>query len=346
MKSPMLNTMFKNILSIILVGTVFTAVAQQPTAAMKSKLAPKQLMTDITLAGSKLVAVGERGHILISEDGEQWQQANVPVNVLLTSIDFKNDNVGFVTGHDATLLKTTDGGLNWSIVNYQPELDKPLLDIKVLNNNVIAVGAYGLFLQSTDAGETWQDSFQDELLIEDDRLYLEELKEFEPDTYIKERQYMLPHFNSINVIGEELYIAGEAGFLANSDVNGADWQVIETDYFGSYFSIVKVEDSLLLAGLRGNLFKSEDDGESWRLLNTGVKATINSAFKDSQVTYFFANSGNVFYTLDNEVINNYVLDDGKAVMAGVVLNNFVYLATEAGIKKVPTSEFTSNKARD
>lgn len=344
MKLPMLKKPFKTLLYTILLGSVFSVAAQEPVAAIKSELAHKQLMTDITLAGSKLVAVGERGHILVSDDGEQWQQANVPVNVLLTSVDFKDDKVGFATGHDATLLKTVDGGLNWTIAYFQPTLDKPLLDVKVLNNSVIAVGAYGLFLQSTDSGKTWQDQFQDELLIEDDRLYLADLKEYEPEVYVKERQFMLPHFNSINAIGEQLFLAGEAGFLAKSDMSGQDWQLIETDYFGSYFSISNVKDVILLGGLRGNLFKSEDKGESWEALDTEVKATINSSYTSENVTYFFANSGNIFYTSDNESIKDYVIDDGKAVMAGVVSNEFLYLATEAGIKKIATSEFNSNKA--
>jgi hypothetical protein len=82
------------------------------------------------------------------------------------------------------------------------------------------------------------------------------------------------------------------------------------------------------------------------LLNTGVKATINSSFNTNDVTYFFANSGNIFYTSDNAHIKNYTFDDGKAVMAGVVVKGSLYLATEAGIKKIATSEFKSNKARD
>ena len=349
MKLPMFKKPFKILFYTILIGTVFSATTkEQPVATIKSKLASTQLVTDITVVGSKLVAIGERGHILLSDvdDGEQWQQANVPVNVLLTSMDFKDDKVGFVTGHDATLLKTIDGGLNWSIINYQPELDKPLLNVIVLEQSVIAVGAYGYFLQSTDLGETWQDQFQDELLIEDDRLYLADLKEYEPEVYKEERQFMLPHFNSIDVINGQLFIAGEAGFLAKSDMTGQDWQLIETDYFGSYFSISEVADTILLAGLRGNLFKSEDSGESWDLLNTHIKATINSSYHTNNLAYFFANSGNIFYTSDNKNIQNYSFADGKAVMAGVIANDFLYLATEAGIKKVATSEFKLNKARD
>lgn len=348
MKLLMLKKTLKTLFCTILLGSVFSVAAQQPVVAIKSKLAQKQLMTDITVAGSKLIAIGERGHILFSDvdDGEQWQQANVPVNVLLTSIDFKDGKLGFVTGHDATLLKTIDGGMNWSIVNYQPELDKPLLDVKVLDKTVIAVGAYGLFLQSDDLGETWQDQFQDELLIEDDRLYLDDLKEYEPEVYTQEKQFMLPHFNSISAINGGLYLAGEAGFLAKSDMSGQDWQLIETDYFGSYFSISSVKNTMLLGGLRGNLFKSQDNAKSWELINTDVKATINATYHSNNITYFFANSGNIFYTSDNKDMHNYTLADGKAVMAGVAINDFLYLATEAGIKKIPASEFKLNRTRD
>ena len=157
-------------------ATSFTVSGQQPTAAMPSQLAEKNLLTDIVNIQGKLVAVGARGHIIYSNDGEQWQQANVPVNALLTALAFVDDQTGFAVGHDATLLKTTDGGENWQVINYQPEIDKPLLNIKAIGQHVVAVGAYGLYWHSADAGQTWSNEFHDELLIEDDRLYLRRLK--------------------------------------------------------------------------------------------------------------------------------------------------------------------------
>ena len=57
--------------------------------AQPSLLAAKSPLFAITSAGPRLVAVGQRGHILISDDnGAQWQQVPVPVSIDLTAVHF------------------------------------------------------------------------------------------------------------------------------------------------------------------------------------------------------------------------------------------------------------------
>jgi len=318
-------------------STQANSATPEATPALKSALADNGLLTDITIAGDTIVAVGERGHVIYSEDGTNWQQANVPVNVLLTSVSFKNESLGFATGHDATLLRTKDAGRNWEIVNYQPELDKPLLSVGVSGDNAVAVGAYGLYWQSNDAGNTWTASFHDELLIEDDRLFLEEIKEYEPENYESEKQFLLPHFNNVLVGEDTWYMVGEAGFYATSSNQGEDWEIKETEYFGSYFSIGGNSEQLMLAGLRGNAFLTDVSLQQWQPLPVPVPATINSMTQQDGVTYLFANSGNVFTVSGNQVSQK-LFADGKAVMAGVVFKQRLILATEAGIKSVELSD--------
>lgn len=321
----------------------FSVFAQQPMAAMPSLLAEKTLLTDIVNIQGKLVAVGVRGHIIYSKDGQQWQQANVPVNTLLTALAFIDEQTGFAVGHDATLLKSTDGGENWQLINYQPEIDKPLLNIKAIGQHVVAVGAYGLYWHSADAGKTWKSEFHDELLIEDDRLYLEDLKQFEPEVYNEEKQFMLPHFNDISVFGDNWLMVGEAGFLAKSSDQGMNWQLIEADYFGSYFSSVDTAAGTQVAGLRGNLFNTQDQGQTWSKLQTPVASTINDSLVSGQYVFHFANSGNVFYSVNGDAFKLHNFDDGKAVMSGVIKGDSMYLATEAGIKTIPVSKLIANK---
>ena len=326
--------MFKylTLCTALALGTQVQAANEQTQAAMPSHLASQNLLTDIVNNQGRLVAVGERGHIIYSDDGETWRQANVPVNVLLTAIDFVDDQIGFAVGHDAVLLKTTDGGLNWQVINHQPELDKPLLNVKVFGQQVIAVGAYGLYWQSIDAGTTWTSEFQDELLIEDDRLYLEDLKQFEPEAYDDEKQFMLPHFNDIAKAGDDLIIVGEAGFVASSANAGKDWQQIETQYYGSYFSAIDSPQGVQLAGLRGSLYASPSLDGDWQRLPTPVAATINDSYQAANVVYHYANSGNVFFAKGVSPYQLYTFADGKAVMSGVIKDKTMYFATEAGIK--------------
>ena len=46
------------------------------TPALKSALAAKSLLNGVAVAGKRLVSVGQRGHILYSDDGgKSWTQA-------------------------------------------------------------------------------------------------------------------------------------------------------------------------------------------------------------------------------------------------------------------------------
>src|SRR6185295_1127895 len=68
----------------------------------------------LALAGGRVVAAGERGRILVSDDGGQtWKVGHTPTYHTLTSLAFSDAKVGFATGHQATLLLTEDGGLTW-----------------------------------------------------------------------------------------------------------------------------------------------------------------------------------------------------------------------------------------
>ena len=55
------------------------------TPSMPTLLAPANLLNDADRAGQRIVAAGERGHIIFSDDGgETWVQSQVPVSLTLT----------------------------------------------------------------------------------------------------------------------------------------------------------------------------------------------------------------------------------------------------------------------
>ena len=129
-----------------LLSTLFILNAfSQQLPAMQAPLASKSLMLDIIKINDKqLVAVGERGHILLSNDAITWRQANVPVRTTLTAVYFVDESHGWAVGHDATILFSQDGGENWVIQQFLPEKEKPLLDVTFKDSQQgIAIGAYG-----------------------------------------------------------------------------------------------------------------------------------------------------------------------------------------------------------
>ncbi|MDO6720114.1 YCF48-related protein [Psychrosphaera sp. 1_MG-2023] len=302
--------------------------------AFKSKLSAKSLLTDIELVGDTMFAVGERGHIIYSSDGDTWLQADVPVNVLLTAIKFVDSQVGFAIGHDQTLLKTENGGKAWQIVNYQPSSDKPFLNLDIQGQNIVIVGAYGLFWSSNDGGKTWDSTYKEALLLEEDRQYLQEIKEFEPEAYETEKQFLLPHFNGVTLAQHGWYLSGEGGFAAVSYNQGKNWERLETEYYGSYFSVQELAKSnIILAGLRGNVFSLNIETGDFDNIDTPVSATINSLLIKDETIYMFANSGNLFI-YKNGVVTHKAFADGKAILSGTQWRDTLVMATEAGIKSI------------
>src|SRR5213593_949007 len=68
--------------------------------ALPVAMAAKSMLLGAAQAGERLVAVGERGIVVLSEDaGRTWRQARVPVSVTLTAVRFVDAKQGFVVGH-------------------------------------------------------------------------------------------------------------------------------------------------------------------------------------------------------------------------------------------------------
>ncbi|HEY1075684.1 MAG TPA: YCF48-related protein [Rhodocyclaceae bacterium] len=216
------------------------------------RLSPARLLLDIVNTGAHLVAVGDRGAILVSNNGNDWAQVQAPTRSTLNALAFADSSNGWAVGHDAVILHTKDGGQTWDLQNFQPELEKPLLDVLAIDaNTAFAVGAYGLLLHTTDAGASWN----------------------EVDTPIREDEL---HFNAITRLGNgELFLAGEQGKLAYSADGGATWTALESPYEGSFFgALPRGEKGVMIFGLRGNVYVSEDGRGGWTPIDLGSVATL------------------------------------------------------------------------
>ncbi|QAX84809.1 hypothetical protein C2E19_13505 [Pseudomonas sp. DTU12.3] len=212
--------------------------------ATESGKAAKSLILDVVHAGARLVAVGDRGHILYSDDqGKTWTQAKVPSRQLLTAVYFVDDKHGWAVGHDAQILASADGGLTWSKQFEDLKRESPLLDVWFKDvNSGLAVGAYGALLETTDGGKNWQDV---------------------SDRLDNEDQF---HLNAIAAVKDAgLFIVGESGSMFRSADWGQTWEKLEGPYEGSLFGVIGTAQSqtLLAYGLRGNLYRSTDFGSTW-----------------------------------------------------------------------------------
>jgi photosystem II stability/assembly factor-like uncharacterized protein len=226
----------------------------KPRAAEIMPLAASRMLLDVRKVDGRYVAVGDRGDIVLSTDGATWTQVAGPVRALLTAVDFPDPQHGYAVGHDAAILMTRDGGTTWTLQQFKPERQQPLLDVLFLDaNRGFAVGAYGLFQKTTDGGGSWVD-------VEAPAIREEEL-----------------HLNAMVRLNDgTLFIIGEQGLLGLSGDEGETWERVEAPYQFSLFGAVPVgEKGALIYGLRGHVFVCSDVRQGdWREIETGSVATM------------------------------------------------------------------------
>ncbi|MFK5927261.1 MAG: YCF48-related protein [Desulfuromusa sp.] len=262
--------------AVLFVLWSFAVPASGAESSVIAPLSSHSLLLDAQRIGTNLIAVGERGHILLSEDdGRSWQQVPVPTRATLTAVYFIDSQNGWVVGHDQVILRTRDGGKSWELVYENIEAESPLLDVFFLDaTHGYAIGAYGQFLESFDGGSSWKGRW----ISEDDF-----------------------HLNQMIAVDKQLFIAAEAGFAYRSDDDGQNWTLLNPDYSGSFFGIFPAKkNGLVLFGLRGHLFRSDNAGESWIPIETGTKASLTSGLQLDDGTLVISGlAGAVLISHDN-----------------------------------------------
>lgn len=281
-------------------AVTFGDALQRP--AMQVAHLERSVLLAAAKAGSRIVAVGERGIAMYSDDeGASWRQAQVPTSVSLTAVQFVDPQQGWAVGHGGTVLASSDGGSSWlmqldgirmavlleksaqisenmallakakRLINDGP--DKPLLDLHFVDRlHGIVVGAFGLALSTQDGGKVWM-SIADRL--------------DNPNGF---------HFYSLKVRGEKIVIAGEQGLVFLSKDNGISFRKLKIPYSGTFFRAEWLGDqSILLAGLRGQIWRSDDLGETWKQENVTVLASFSASASGAMGSLWLANqTGELF----------------------------------------------------
>jgi len=320
-------------------------------AATRTVHAAQSALMDVTHAGARLVAVGERGIVILSDDqGKTWRQARSPTGVTLNAVQFADAQQGWAVGHGGTVLHSADGGESWTrqldgaqaarlqlaaaqaavaredtaltrkrlawaeqLVKDGP--DKPFLDLYFEDEKSgYIVGAYNLIFHTGDGGRSWQPLSG----------RLDNPKD--------------AHLYSIRAFGSDVYIAGEQGLLLRSSDGARSFARLSPPYEGSYFALNACPaGDLVVGGLRGNAYRSTDRGGSWSKLDPGTMASILAVAADCKGRVLLATqAGQILASGDGGRTLRAIAENLPPVTKIAMLSDGSLLATSLhGVLRIP-----------
>ena len=350
----------------VVAGLLITAIASFDARAQIARVMPasgplskqsmsRLLLIDAARIGNRVVAVGDRGYIVFSDNnGESWQRAKTPPNTpLLTAVFFLDDKTGWAVGHDSMILTSTDRGESWTKAFSAADEQKPLMDIVFVDANTgFAVGAYGAFYGTADGGKTWTSRklFETTKVVAAPKAPAKKGK-YESvgakpgDADIDDKAGGKggdedKHLNAIINLGDnKLFVAGEAGMLAQSNDGGKTWTRIASPYKGSYFGAIQAQNgTVLIYGLRGRIYRSTDAAlSSWKQVESKTVASLMGATRLPDGALVLAGlSGTVLVSRDNgESFSSLPTGSTKALSAPLLgAPNALLLIGETGARGV------------
>lgn len=271
-----------------LLATPVAAELERPAIAVAHP--ERAVLLGIAAAGKRLVSVGERGLIIVSDDvGHTWRQVPAPVSVTLTAVHFNNARSGWAVGHQGVILHSDDGGASWRLQldgnqaaqlallaaqaqsippNADPlEHERQLRQLKDAQR-LVAEGAdkpfFDIHFQNDHTG--WAIGAYGLCFHTTDG----------GDTWQPWMQHLENpdglHLYAMAGSGQTLHVAGERGLLLSSSDGGISFHAVQTPYQGSFFTVTSTSPhQLILAGMGGHAYRSADSGKSWHpLIHSGA----------------------------------------------------------------------------
>jgi len=190
-------------------------------------------------------AVGEKGIILHSPDGNKWVSQTSFIDDTLENVYFADANKGWAIGRDGIILTTNNGGSTWS---KQPYKDRTAFyGIYFLNKDRgWIVGQNATILSTTNGGNQWA-------------------IQVDP----KQKSYLRDVFFINQSKG---WLVGTGGLIMNTTNGGQSWsvQVSKTIYnlFGVRFTN---ENEGWIVGEGGIVLRTKDGGKTWTENRVGAQ---------------------------------------------------------------------------
>ncbi|MFA6402557.1 MAG: YCF48-related protein [Salinivirgaceae bacterium] len=240
----------------------------------------------VYINSNSIIAVGFGGTIRKSTDkGLTWRIIDSKFIMDLYTIDFANENLGYVSG-EYGLIKTTDGGETWSQV-YDEEFDvydwTQWEGVSFVNEDIgYLVNNRGLFYKTVDGGKNWENLHH--------------------DFYIRDN---MGYVNQIYFINENKGFMCFTGYDFSGSIwctkDGVkSWNYLPVDDC-RYIHFVNDKLGFVISG-KSNLYKTLDGGDNWTRIDLGISDYLSKVyFVNEKIGYIIGLFGHVLKTTDGGV---------------------------------------------
>jgi photosystem II stability/assembly factor-like uncharacterized protein len=278
-----------HVMVLLVVAAALYSFAHRPLPPFApTEIRPDKLLVNgLAQQGTRLVAAGELGHILVADNPDgPWREAKVEParGSTFTRVAFIGDRLALAVGHDGWIVRSTDAGETWKEVAFDEQRPDPLLGIAgPYDGQLFAFGAFGLFMTSGDQGQTWQAA---PLNVDDGGAKQKPVEE-DPNAdpfanFTAQDSQADRHLNAMTRLPDgALVLVGERGLVLQSRDLGASWKPLgDSGYEGSFFGVLALAGEagarVLAYGMRGNAFYTDDQGRTWARAETPRLASLFS----------------------------------------------------------------------
>lgn len=231
----------------------------------------------IYLAGSAGIYKSENA-------AKTWTYVLTGIAVADVAIDSRNPDIIYaagVSGNNGKIVKSRDGGNNWTDIYTEPSKSNPVMSLAVSSSFVIAGLSTGEIIRSFDGGNTWQAG-------KDLENYIIKIR-FAPNNSI----YVLTRTTGIFKSPDSGSTWTSITNLLTQDSFSNNVTVPAVSIFHD-FSIDQRLSGVIYLGAEEGLYRTVNDGGAWNLMSLPLRDT---ALKASAVAVNPSNSNNVFVSI-------------------------------------------------
>jgi uncharacterized delta-60 repeat protein len=237
----------------------------------------------IDAVSSNVVFVTDYYHVYRTTNGGASWSSVLNTEELTIAIDFYDANIGYVTGYNGYIAKTTDGGSTW---NRQTSGSTSITtSMKSFDANVkVVVGGIGEIIRTTDAGTLWTHIYAPENPTDLSNTPLNDMVVLDANTALA---------------------VGNSGTIIKTTNKGASWSSITFSPGGNINRIhFYSSTSGFIVVDHNKIYKTSNSGAAWTLTYTDNSSSINDIHAIS-ATSAYANYDNYFldYSTSNPVAN-------------------------------------------